>query len=126
MVFVLQHVGVTFPPGEAAAIRAFYGEGLGLTEMDVPAEVAHRGWVWFATDHDGVELHFIPHAIAPDPARAHHFCLQVDDLAGVRSRLEAIGATLAEAGDRIVGRDRAFVRDSVGNLVELVRIDPEA
>lgn len=122
---VLQHVAVTFPPGDADAIRSFYGGGLGLTEMAVPPEVAHLGWVWFATGHEGVELHFIPHAIPPDPARAHHFCLQVDDLAAVRARLEGIGATVAEAGSRILGRDRAFVRDTVGNLVELVQPVPE-
>jgi catechol 2,3-dioxygenase-like lactoylglutathione lyase family enzyme len=120
--FVLQHVAATFPPGDDGAIRAFYGRALGLTEMAVPPEVAHLGWVWFATDHEGVELHFIPHAIPPDPARAHHFCLQVDDLAAVRARLEAVGATVTEPGSRIAGRDRAFVRDTVGNLVELVQL----
>lgn len=122
MTFILQHVAVTFPPGRATAIREFYGDALGLTEMPVPPEVAHLGWVWFSTDQAGVELHFIPHAIDPDPTRAHHFCLQVDDLAAVRARLEAVGATVTEAGARIEGRDRAFVRDVVGNLVELVEI----
>lgn len=120
--FVLQHVAVTFPPGRAGDVRAFYGDALGLREMPVPPEVAHLGWVWFSTGHEGVELHFIPHAIEPDPARIHHFCLQVDDLAGVRAHLEAAGATVTEAGARIEGRDRAFVRDPVGNLVELVEI----
>ena len=121
-VFVLQHVAVTFPLGEGDAVRAFYGEALGLTEMEVPPEVAHLGWVWFATDTEGIELHFIPHAIPPDPARAHHFCLQVDDIAAVRARLEGVGATVTEAGSRIAGRERAFVRDPVGNLVELVQL----
>lgn len=114
-------MAVTFPPGQADAIRAFYGDGLGLAEMPVPAEVADLGWVWFSTGHEGVELHFIPHAIEPDPARVHHFCLEVGDLPAMRSRLEAIGATVTEAGSRIIGRDRAFVRDRVGNLVELVQ-----
>ena len=87
LMFVLQHVGITFPPGEADAIRAFYGEGLGMTEMPLPPEVAHLEWVWFATDHAGVELHFIASSLPPDPTRAHHFCLQVDDLAAARARL---------------------------------------
>ena len=124
--FVLQHVAVTFPPGRADAVRAFYVEALGLSEMPVPPEVAHLGWVWFSTGHEGVELHFIPHAIDPDPARAHHFCLQVDDLAGIRARLEAGGSTVTEAGARIEGGERVFVRDLVGNLVELVEIAPGA
>lgn len=123
--FVLQHVAVTFPPGRADEVRAFYGDVLGLREMPVPAEVAHLGWVWFSTDHDGVELHFIPHAIDPDPARAHHFCLQVEGLPAIRAALEAAGATVTEAGARIAGRERVFVRDPMANLVELVEIAPE-
>jgi catechol 2,3-dioxygenase-like lactoylglutathione lyase family enzyme len=118
----LQHVAVTFPEGGDAAIRRFYGETLGIPEMPVPDEVAHLGWIWFATADEGVELHFIPHAIAPDPLRMHHFCLQVDDLAALRERLREAGAEVRDAGSRIQGRDRAFVRDPVGNLVELVEI----
>ena len=118
----LQHVAVTFPEGEADTIRAFYAGVLGIPEMPVPPEVAHLGWVWFATSDEGVELHFIPHAIAPDPARAHHFCLQVDDLQRVQGALRDAGCEVRDAGARIQGRDRAFVRDPVGNLVELVEI----
>jgi catechol 2,3-dioxygenase-like lactoylglutathione lyase family enzyme len=118
----LQHAAVTFPEGQDAAIRRFYGEVLGIPEMPVPEEVAEHGWIWFATSDEGVELHFIPHAIAPDPQRIHHFCLQVDDLAALRERLAAAGAEVRDAGSRIQGRDRAFVRDPVGNLVELVEI----
>jgi catechol 2,3-dioxygenase-like lactoylglutathione lyase family enzyme len=118
----LQHVAVTFPPGRADAIRGFYAGVLGISEMPVPPEVAHLGWVWFSTADAGVELHFIPHAIEPDPQRTHHFCLQVDDLADVRGRLEAAGSEVRDAGSRIEGRDRAFVRDPVGNLVELVEM----
>lgn len=120
--FVLQHVGITFPPGRADAIRAFYGEGLGMTEMPLPAEVAHLEWVWFATDHAGVELHFIASSLPPDPTRAHHFCLQVDDLAAARARLAEIDAPVSEAGTRLVGRERIFTRDPVGNLVEILEM----
>jgi catechol 2,3-dioxygenase-like lactoylglutathione lyase family enzyme len=118
----LQHVAVTFPEGRANDIRAFYTGVLGIPEMPVPPEVAHHGWVWFTTADEGVELHFIPHPIDPDPRRAHHFCLQVDDLVAVRERLEAAGSEVRDAGSRIEGRERAFVRDPVGNLVELVEL----
>jgi catechol 2,3-dioxygenase-like lactoylglutathione lyase family enzyme len=120
--FVLQHVGITFPPGRADTIRAFYGDGLGMTEMPLPPEVAHLEWVWFATDHDGVELHFISSSLPPDPTRAHHFCLQVDDLAAVRTRLREIDAPVSEAGTRLAGRERIFTRDPVGNLVEILEM----
>lgn len=117
----LQHVAVTFPPGADAAVRAFYGDALGLDEMPVPDEVAHLGWIWFGTDEPGVELHFVPHPLPPDRERIHHFCLEVGDLRVVRERLGASGAQVREAGSRIAGRERAFVRDPLGNLVELVR-----
>lgn len=122
----LQHVAVTFPPGGEGDVRAFYGGALGLHEMPVPPEVADRGWIWFATDEEGVELHFVPHDRAPDPERVHHFCLEVPDLAAARARLEATGAEPREPAARILGRDRVFVRDPLANLVELVELDPAA
>jgi catechol 2,3-dioxygenase-like lactoylglutathione lyase family enzyme len=99
---------------------------LGLGEMPVPAEVAHLGWIWFATRDAGVELHFVPHEIAPDPQRVHHLCLEFDDLGVVCARLDAAGVEHRPPGARILGRERVFVRDPVGNLVELVAIAPDA
>jgi len=118
----LQHAAVTFPPGSEAAVRGFYGDVLGLAEMPVPAEVAQHGWIWFATDDDGIELHLIPDALAPDPERRHHFCLQFASLDEVRDRLVAAGAEARPPGSRILGRERLFTRDPVGNLVECVEI----
>lgn len=120
----LQHVGVTFPPGRADDVRAFYGGVLDIPEMPVPPEVADKGWVSFATRDDGIELHFIPHETPPDPQRRHHFCLQVEDLAAATARLEAAGAPLIDAGSRIHGRERLFTRDPLENLVELVQMVP--
>ena len=118
----LQHVAVTFPPGEDEGIRRFYGGVLGLQEMPVPQAVAQHGWIWFATRDEGIELHFIPDAQVPDPERHHHFCLQVDDMADARRRLEDAGTRLIEPGSQIPGRARVFLRDPWGNLIELVQI----
>jgi catechol 2,3-dioxygenase-like lactoylglutathione lyase family enzyme len=120
----LQHVAATFPPGREGEIRGFYAGVLGLSEMPVPREVADQGWVWFGTRDDGIELHFIPDERPPDPTRLHHFCLQVEDLAAARARLAAARVEPRAAGSRIVGRERLFCRDPVGNLVELVEIAP--
>ena len=118
----LQHVGVTFPPGRAEAIRDFYGDVLGLPEQAVPEAVAHLGWVWFSTRDAGIELHCIPDETPPDPARRHHFCLQVDDLEATRARLAGAGVEAVAPNSRIPGRERLFARDPVGNLVELVEM----
>ena len=46
----LHHVQVACPPGGEDEARRFYAEGLGLTEVDKPAELAGRGGVWFRGD----------------------------------------------------------------------------
>jgi catechol 2,3-dioxygenase-like lactoylglutathione lyase family enzyme len=119
----LQHAAATFPPGADDLVRAFYAGALGLVEQPVPDAVADTGWIWFATDDAGVELHFIPDDLPPDPTRRHHFCLQVDDLERAEARLRAAGSETAAPSREIPGRRRLFVRDPVGNLVELVQID---
>lgn len=118
----LQHVGITFPPGSENAIRAFYAAVVGLVEIEVPEAVADRGWIWFGTRDPGIELHFIPSDLPPDPQRRHHFCLEVDSLASSRARLESSGAEVEEPRGRIPGRQRVFTRDPVGNLVELLEL----
>ena len=121
----LQHVAVTFPPGAQDEVRAFYGGVLGIPEMPVPADVPpERGWVWFATDDAGIELHFIPSETAPDPERIHHMCLEVPAIAPLAEALTAAGHEVRAAGTAIGGRERVFVRDPFGNLVELVAITP--
>ena len=119
----LQHVAVTFPPGEQERVRAFYGGALGIPEMPVPEAVPPElGWVWFATDDPSVELHFIPSANAPDPAHIHHMCLEVPEIAPIAATLAELGHSVTSAGTAIPGRERVFVRDPFGNLVELVAI----
>jgi catechol 2,3-dioxygenase-like lactoylglutathione lyase family enzyme len=118
----LQHVGATFPPGSEGEIRSFYRDVVGLEEIEVPDSVADRGWIWFGTRDVGIELHFIPSELPPDPQRRHHFCLQVEHLGELRARLEREGAEIREAGGRIPGRERLFTRDPVGNLVELLEM----
>jgi catechol 2,3-dioxygenase-like lactoylglutathione lyase family enzyme len=118
----LQHVAATFPPGRENDLRAFYGGVLGLVEEPLPEAVADAGWIWFLTEDSGVELHFIPDERPPDPTRRHHFCLQVDDIADTRSRLAGAGHEPVPAGREIPGHRRFFVRDPLGNLVELVEL----
>jgi catechol 2,3-dioxygenase-like lactoylglutathione lyase family enzyme len=118
----LQHVAATFPPGREDDLRAFYGGVLGLVEEPIPEAVADAGWIWFLTDDSGIELHFIPDERPPDPTRRHHFCLQVDDIEEASSRLAGAGHEPVPPGREIPGRRRCFVRDPLGNLVELVEI----
>ena len=56
----LDHVQLAAPPGCEPAARRFFGELLGLVELERPAALRGRGGVWFAAGdhqlHVGVEV----------------------------------------------------------------------
>ncbi len=119
----IEHAALTFPPGQEAAVRDFYGDVLGFEEAPLPGDLASRvGWIWFATDDPGVFLHFIPDELPPDPARRHHIAFEVDALEPVVERLGRAGIAVETAGNRIPGRGRFFCHDPFGNLLEFLAI----
>jgi catechol 2,3-dioxygenase-like lactoylglutathione lyase family enzyme len=117
-----QHVTITFPPGEEARVRSFYGGVLGFREKPTPKAVKPLGWIWFDTGAAGVELHCVPdEELVPGDSR-HHFCLEVEDLNRQRKVLADSGAKIVEAR-ALPLRPRFFARDPFNNLIEFVRID---
>jgi catechol 2,3-dioxygenase-like lactoylglutathione lyase family enzyme len=112
----IDHVQVAAPPGCEEEARAFYGAVLGLEEIPKPEELRARGGVWFRVRaqelHVGVEEPFAP-------ARKAHPGLVVDDLDGLRARLDAAGHETTEDRDTIPGAYRAYVHDPFGNRLEL-------
>lgn len=124
---MLHHVQVACPPGGEADARRFYGEGLGLTEVDKPASLAGRGGAWFraydaagavtAEIHIGVEDPFAP-------ARKAHPALLLADadlLDATAARLEALGFAV-DRSERTTfpGYLRFHVFDGAGNRVEVM------
>lgn len=122
----LHHVQVAIPAGGEDAARRYYVHGLGLTEVDKPADLRGRGGAWFrAYDGDVVaaELHLgVEDPFAP--ARKAHPALHVGPVA----RLEEIAARLAALGFEVDWSQRdtfpPYVRchtfDAHGNRVELL------
>jgi catechol 2,3-dioxygenase-like lactoylglutathione lyase family enzyme len=115
----LQHVSIAVPTDGAETARAFYGGLLGLEERDVLPALDPDGFIWFRTGGD-TELHLM--LVAEPPPDQPHFCLAVDDLEGLRARLEA-GGVEARDSTPLVGRPRFTCRDPFGNLIELARIE---
>jgi catechol 2,3-dioxygenase-like lactoylglutathione lyase family enzyme len=115
----LQHVSIVIPPDGAEAARAFYGGLLGLEERDVLPKLDPARFIWFRVGGD-LELHLILGDEAP--SERAHFCLVVEELEGLRDRIDAAGFETRDATE-LVGRPRFFCRDPFGNLVELTRID---
>lgn len=115
----LDHVQVAITPGGEAAARAFYGEMLGMTELDKPASLTERGGVWFACGaqqlHCGVE-----EEVAPS---RHHPALLTDDLDALRRRLEEAGFPIA-IDAALPGFRRFYTRDPFGNRIEVMQPEP--
>ena len=111
----LQHVSIPIPPDGVERARAFYGGLLGLEERDVLPKLDRSRFVWYRAGGD-LELHLM--LLDEPPANSPHFCLAVDDLAGLRRRLEDAGVATRD-GTELVGRPRFTCRDPFGNLVEL-------
>jgi catechol 2,3-dioxygenase-like lactoylglutathione lyase family enzyme len=125
----LHHVQVACPPGGEDGARRFYADGLGLTEVDKPADLAARGGCWFrayddagavaAELHVGVEDPFIP-------ARKAHPALVL----GSVEVLESTAARLADLGYEVdwsqrhtfPGHERCHTFDGHGNRVELLAV----
>jgi catechol 2,3-dioxygenase-like lactoylglutathione lyase family enzyme len=113
----LDHVQVSCPPGGEDLARAFYGEALGMTEVEKPELLKSRGGCWFkagdAEIHVGVEAGFTP-------AKKAHPALAVDDLDGLAAKLANLGYPVTWDNDTIPGRGRFHTADGHGNRVEIV------
>jgi catechol 2,3-dioxygenase-like lactoylglutathione lyase family enzyme len=114
----LDHVQVSAPSGSEGQARHFYGELLGLIEVEKPAPLRARGGVWFELGpqqlHVGIDAGFMP-------ARKAHPALLVpaDELDGLAERMEAAGAEVT--WDRALsGIRRFYSHDPWGNRVELI------
>jgi len=112
----LHHVQLAAPAGSEKLARAFFGELLGLPEIPKPPNLARRGGVWYqlgaAQLHVGIERDF-------RPAEKAHPAFEVDDLAGLRTRLTDAGVETWD-DEPFPGRDRFYARDPFGNRLEFL------
>jgi catechol 2,3-dioxygenase-like lactoylglutathione lyase family enzyme len=114
----LDHVQIAAPPSCEAQARHFYGELLGLPELEKPAPLQPQGGVWFALGdaqlHIGVEAQF-------RPARKAHPALRVD-----AATLDELAHRLGDEGapvrwdDELPHVRRFFTDDPWGNRLEVL------
>jgi catechol 2,3-dioxygenase-like lactoylglutathione lyase family enzyme len=99
----LHHVQVACPPGGEDAARRFYGNGLGMTEVDKPADLVARGGCWFrAYDDSGAvaaELHVgVEDPFAPARKAARRGCTPCRSPARPAARTPRGGSTPTASG----------------------------
>ena len=112
----LHHVQLAAPAGSETALRHFYGDVLGMTEVPKPPALVARGGAWFRAGD--LELHL---GIEDDfrPARKAHPGLLVTGLTAYAERLAAHGVRV-RWDDDFPGHRRCYVDDPHGNRIELL------
>ncbi len=123
----LHHVQVACPPQAEDAARRFYADGLGLTEVAKPPELAARGGAWFRALADDGEITAEVHVGVEDPfvpARKAHPAFVVVDVPALdeaAERLRTLGFAIDE-GQRhtLEGYERFHTADGSGNRVEVL------
>jgi catechol 2,3-dioxygenase-like lactoylglutathione lyase family enzyme len=106
----LDHVQLAAPPGCQPEARAFFGELLGLEELEKPEALRGRGGCWFALPgglqlHIGIQEPFVP-------ATKAHPAFLVTAYDALR---EQFGAPEEKT---IAGVRRFFTNDPWGNRLE--------
>ncbi|HEY6972076.1 MAG TPA: VOC family protein [Candidatus Angelobacter sp.] len=110
----IDHVQLAAPPGCEQAARRFFGELLGLKEIEKPEPLRSRGGCWFRVGsrqlHIGVEEPFMP-------AKKAHPAFSVRDVKGLFAALEreAIQCVWDES---LGGARRFYAIDPWGNRLE--------
>jgi ribosomal-protein-serine acetyltransferase len=116
----LDHVQVAAPAGSEGEARWFYGDLLGLPEIEKPEALRGRGGVWFACGAQQLHVGVIDDF---SPATKAHPALRVGgaDLNPVAERLAAAGSDV-QWDDAIPGTRRFYTADPWGNRIELLAV----
>ncbi|MEV8545377.1 VOC family protein [Streptomyces sp. NPDC051572] len=116
MLAAVDHVQLAAPAGSEDALRAYYVDVLGMTEIPKPPVLAARGGCWFGAGavqlHLGVEVDF-------RPAKKAHPGLRVTGIEAYAARLKSLGASVTWDED-LPGYRRFYSEDPVGNRLEFL------
>jgi catechol 2,3-dioxygenase-like lactoylglutathione lyase family enzyme len=114
----LDHVQIAAPADCEDEARRFFGDLIGLTEIEKPEPLRERGGVWFAVGehqlHVGVEPEFAP-------ARKAHpaFSLSPANLDLLAGRLANVGSDVTW-DSTLPGQRRFYCQDPWGNRLEFL------
>ena len=113
----LHHVQLAIPRGGEGECRAFWGDVLGMQELEMPTVLAARGGCWFRSG--GFEIHL---GVEDDfaPARKAHPGILVARIDDVAARLVASGVEVTW-DDTFPGHRRFYAADPFGNRLEFLQ-----
>lgn len=120
MIENLHHVAVSVTDLERA--KRFYGEVLGLEEIERPAFDFPGAWYALGQDQLHLIVHTSPLSLRGTTridSRDGHFAVRVDDYDGTVARLKAHGVTVKESPVNVTPWSQIYVTDPDGNVIEL-------
>jgi catechol 2,3-dioxygenase-like lactoylglutathione lyase family enzyme len=111
----LNHVQLCVPPGAEPEAREFYGQLLGLAEIEKPAPLRANGGLWF--EIADIQLHI---GVERDQSKSkRHPAFEVENIEAVRSYLEANGVRTKDEIS-LEGIERFSFFDPFDNRIELL------
>lgn len=112
----IDHVQLAGPAGCEEEARRFFGDMLGLEEMEKPEALKRNGGVWFRCGahqvHIGIDKNFVP-------AKKAHPAIHVRNLAALKEKLVSDGISIRD-DDLLPVADRFYVDDPFGNRIEFL------
>ncbi|HEY9401853.1 MAG TPA: VOC family protein [Pyrinomonadaceae bacterium] len=111
----LDHVQLCIPPEAEGRARGFYGELLGLREIEKPEPLRARGGLWF--EIADVQLHVGVESVQGKSKR--HPAFEVENIEAVRSYLEQNGVPTRDEIS-LAGITRFSFFDPFDNRIELL------
>ncbi len=111
----LDHVQLCIPVGEEERAREFYGQVLGLEEIEKPDALKPNGGLWFQVAD--IQLHIGVEDVQGKSKR--HPAFEVEELAQVREYLQENQVKVKDEIP-VPGLDRLSFFDPFGNRIELM------
>ena len=112
----IDHVQLAAPKGSEDRARHFFGDILGLKEIEKPEILKKRGGVWFLIGnqqlHIGIEEPF-------SPAKKAHPAFEIEQIEALKRHLTNNKIDY-QVDHLLPGANRIFLHDPFGNRIELL------
>ena len=113
----LHHVNVTVPAALEAAAKNFYGELMGLEQIEKPDGPRKYIGAWYHLGESQLHLSVEDGPRNEDSNR--HVCYSVADIPAAIAAFRSAGVEVISEEQLVNGGSRFFVRDPAGNLLEI-------
>ncbi len=113
----LNHVNVTVPAALEGAAKNFYGDLMGLEQIEKPDGPRKYIGAWYQLGESQMHLSVEDGPHNEDSNR--HVCYSVADIPGALAAFRSAGIEVISEEQLVNGGSRFFIRDPAGNLIEI-------